>query len=168
VSQVAHLELADVHRVAAQAMHPLAAVTLGSIALIAVSIGLALMRLALLAGRRVTRSGTWGCGYLAPTSRMEYTASSYVQPAVDFFAPVLLTRTRLEAPLGLFPRRATVATQTDDFAKEAIYRPAFAAVEWVFIRLRWLQHGRVHIYILYLGVTIIALLTWYVSTLPTG
>ena len=99
---------------------------------------------------------------------MQYTASSYVQPAVDFFAPVLLTRTRLEAPLGLFPRRAMMSTQTEDFSKEAIYRPVFGAVEWVFVRLRWLQHGRVHIYILYLGVTIIALLTWYVSTLPTG
>jgi hypothetical protein len=72
----------------------------------------------------------------------------------------------LEAPLGLFPRRAMMVSQTDDFSKEAIYRPLFVAVEWVFIRLRWLQHGRVHIYILYLGVTIIALLTWYLSTLP--
>jgi len=168
VSEVAHWELGGILQVSGQATQPLSAVTLGSIALIVVSLGLALLRLALLAGRRVTQAGTWGCGYLGPTSRMQYTASSYVQPAVDFFAPVLLTRTRLDAPLGLFPRRAMMVSHTDDFAKEAIYRPLFVSVEWVFVRLRWLQHGRVHIYILYLGVTIIALLTWYLSTLPPG
>jgi formate hydrogenlyase subunit 3/multisubunit Na+/H+ antiporter MnhD subunit len=165
VSQVAHWELGGILQVSGQAMQPLSAITVGSIALIVVSLGLALLRLALLAGRRVTQAKTWGCGYLGATPRMQYTASSYVQPAVDFFAPVLLTRTRLEAPLGLFPRKAMMISRTDDFSKEAIYRPLFFAVEWVFIRLRWLQHGRVHIYILYLGVTIIALLTWYLGTL---
>ncbi|HEX4146974.1 MAG TPA: proton-conducting transporter membrane subunit [Pirellulales bacterium] len=165
VSLVAHWELGGILQVSGQATQPLGAITLGSIALIAVSLGLAILRLALLAGRRVTQGGTWGCGYLGPTPRMQYTATSYVQPAVDFFAPVLLTRTRLETPLGLFPRRAMMVSQTDDFSKEAIYRPLFLSVEWVSVRLRWLQHGRVHIYILYLGVTIIALLTWYLSNL---
>jgi hydrogenase-4 component B len=129
---------------------------------------LAVLRWVLLAPRKVTKSGTWGCGYLGPTPRMQYTASSYTLPAVDFFAPILLTRTKLERPLGLFPRRAAVSSETLDVSKEAIYRPVFSAVEWVFLRLRFLQHGRVHLYVLYLGVTIIALLTWYLTRLPPG
>jgi hydrogenase-4 component B len=168
VAEVADWELLGLYQAATLATKPLGAVTLGSIALVAISLALALLRLALLAGRKVTRSGTWGCGYLAPTARMQYTATSYTLPAVDFFAPMLLTRTRVERPMGLFPRRASISSETVDFSKEKIYRPAFAAVEWMLIRLRWLQHGRVHIYILYLGVTIIALLTWYLSTLPPG
>jgi NADH:ubiquinone oxidoreductase subunit 5 (subunit L)/multisubunit Na+/H+ antiporter MnhA subunit len=166
VAQVAHTDTESLKQVSAEVTQPLGAVTLGSIALVVVSGALALFRLALLAGRRVTESTTWGCGYLGGTPRMQYTATSYAQPAVDFFAPVLLTRTKLEPPRGLFPRRATMSTETKDFSTEAVYRPLFSSVEWVFGRLRWLQHGRLHIYILYLGLTIIALLVWYLGNLP--
>ncbi len=155
-------------QVADQATKPLGAVTIGSLALVAISLALAVFRWGLLAGRKVTSSGTWGCGYLGPTPRMQYTASSYALPAVDFFAPILLTRTRLEKPMGLFPRRAAIASETPDLSKELIYRPAFSAVEWVLVRLRWLQHGRMHIYILYLAVTIVALLIWYLTQFEIG
>ena len=118
VSQVVHWEMGDLMQVADQATKPLGAVTIGSLALVAISLALAVFRWGLLAGRKVTSSGTWGCGYLGPTPRMQYTASSYALPAVDFFAPILLTRTRLEKPMGLFPRRATIASETPDLSKE--------------------------------------------------
>ena len=58
-----------------------------------------------------------------------------------------------------------VSRDRSTFPRKRFIGRCSVAVEWVFIRLRWLQHGRVHIYILYLGVTIIALLTWYLSNL---
>ncbi len=153
VSLVAHWELGGILQVSGQVTQPLNAITVGSIALIAVSLGLALLRIALLASRRVTQSGTWGCGYLGPTPRMQYTASSYVQPAVDFFAPILLIRTRLESGRwGCSRRRAMMASETDDFFQGSDLSAA--------VRCPWsgslsacvgCTHGRVHIYILYLG-----------------
>ena len=39
----------------------------------------------------------------------------------------------------------------------------FGSIGWVLSKLRWLQHGRVHLYVLYVGCTILALMIWYVS-----
>jgi hypothetical protein len=33
-------------------------------------------------------------------------------------------------------------------------------VAWALSRLRWLQHGRVQLYILYIAVTLLVLLVW--------
>ena len=35
------------------------------------------------------RAVTWDCGYAKPTARMQYTASSFAQPIVNFFKPLL-------------------------------------------------------------------------------
>ncbi len=39
----------------------------------------------------------------------------------------------------------------------------FGSVGWLLSKLRWLQHGYIHLYILYVGVTLVALLVWYAS-----
>jgi hypothetical protein len=36
----------------------------------------------------------------------------------------------------------------------------FREAAWVFSKLRWLQHGRVQTYVLYIAVTLLALLLW--------
>ena len=90
---------------------------------IVIAMGLALLRRALLAGRKVEHAGTWDCGYARPTPRMQYSASSFVQPATTFFAPFLRTRQSLTAPSGLFPQQATFRTETPDLSTTAIYFP---------------------------------------------
>jgi hydrogenase-4 component B len=124
---------------------------------------LAIARRALLWGREVTSSGTWGCGYARPTPRIQYTASSFAQPAVEFFAPLYRWRQTLVPPSGLFPQSARLATSSGDLAKELLYWPLFSSIGWALSKLRWLQHGRVHVYILYVGCTIVALMVWYAS-----
>ncbi|HOW68194.1 MAG TPA: hypothetical protein PK256_23175, partial [Verrucomicrobiota bacterium] len=69
---------------------------------------LAVARRGLLASKPVTEALTWDCGYARPTARMQYTASSFVQPLTDLFHPLLRARAQLERPEGLFPRRAAV------------------------------------------------------------
>jgi len=58
-----------------------------------------------LIGRRAPRHVTWGCGYTAPTTKMQYSASSFAAPFAALFddwAPPLITR---HLPDGLFPQR---------------------------------------------------------------
>ncbi len=142
---------------------PLERVARMSSLLILVIGALAVARRALLAGRQVTASGTWGCGYSRPTPRIQYTASSFAQPALDFFASLFRSRKKLFAPHGLFPQSAWLATESSDLSQDFIYRPTFGSIGWVLSKLRWLQHGRVHVYILYVGCTILALMIWYAS-----
>jgi formate hydrogenlyase subunit 3/multisubunit Na+/H+ antiporter MnhD subunit len=142
---------------------PLFYVVGASALLLVLALALAFLRRALLAGRQVEHAVTWDCGYARPTARMQYTASSYVQPATAFFGTFLRTRSKLAAPTGMFPQAAAFATETADLCTEALYRPAFGAFGRAVGRLRWLQRGRTHIYILYIALTLIVLLVWYLG-----
>jgi hypothetical protein len=150
-------------RLVAGVIEPLSSVVLAAAGLLIVALALVLFRRALLAGRQVEHAMTWDCGYARPTPRMQYTASSYVQPATAFFAALLRTRSRLAAPAGLFPQQAAFGTETPDVCTEALFRPAFGAFDRTAGRLRWLQHGKIHIYITYIALTLIALLMWHLG-----
>jgi formate hydrogenlyase subunit 3/multisubunit Na+/H+ antiporter MnhD subunit len=145
------------------AIEPLVAVVWASAGLFVAAAALTWLRHVLLAGREVQRAATWDCGYARPTARMQYTASSFVQPATAFFAALLRTSSRCAAPAGPFPQGASFRTETPDLWTEMLYRPAFGAFGRVARRLRRLQHGRIHIYIMYVAITLIALLLWYVG-----
>ena len=118
------------------------------------------LRRRLLAGREVSLSGTWDCGYARPTGRMQYTASSFAQPLTNMFGFFLRTRRRFEAPDGFFPGRAALYTETDDFFRQNLFRPAFRGIAGLSLWLHRLQQGRVQVYILYVAVTILVLLVW--------
>lgn len=113
--------------------------------------------------RRLRRAGcatvgTWDCGYVRPTSRMQYTAASLAQPLVDLFRAVLQPRREIRPPTGLFPTAAAFRADTRDVIRHAWLQPAAELLEERLARLRWLQHGRLHLYVLYIAVTILVLL----------
>jgi hypothetical protein len=91
---------------------------------------------------------------------MQYTASSFAQPLTEIFRLFLRTRSRVLSVQGLFPHTASLATETDDVCSTSLYRPVFTGIQWLLSRLRWLQHGQVHLYILYIAVTLLVLLVW--------
>jgi hypothetical protein len=119
-----------------------------------------LLRSRLLRGRAVETAVTWDCGYAQPTARMQYTASSFAQPLTTLFRLVLRTQTHAKPLVGLFPRQGTLVTETPDAFRETVFRPAFAAIGQALGRLRPLQHGRMHLYVLYIVLTLIALIAW--------
>jgi formate hydrogenlyase subunit 3/multisubunit Na+/H+ antiporter MnhD subunit len=128
--------------------------------LLACLLVLALLRHRLLRRRPVEATVTWDCGYARPTARMQYTASSFAQPLTALFHLVLRTRTRLTPPVGLFPVPGALSTETPDTFREGLFRPVFAGLERALSRLRMLQQGRIQLYILYVVLTLIALMAW--------
>jgi formate hydrogenlyase subunit 3/multisubunit Na+/H+ antiporter MnhD subunit len=139
---------------------PLTWVVTGGAILLALLGGLALLRKWLLAGREVGQAGTWDCGYVAPTARMQYTASSFAQPLTDIFGLFLRTHRKGRRPEGLFPRDAEIETHTPDVFHEGLFRPAFLGAERLMERMKWLQHGRLQLYVLYIVLTLLVLLVW--------
>ncbi len=121
---------------------------------------LALGRARLLAGREIGRASTWDCGYAAPQARMQYTASSFAQPLVNFWRFCLRTHKEVQPPRGLFPDRARLHTHTPDVFREGLFRPLFAGTQWLAVKLHWLQHGRIQAYVLYIALTLLVLLVW--------
>jgi len=64
--------------------------------------------------REVTVSSTWGCGYVAPTSKIQYTASSYVRSYSKLFNPFLLIDKKEKEVSGIFPIDADYKTHPYD------------------------------------------------------
>ena len=135
-------------------------VTFGSIVFIIFLLAIAGLRRLLLSKRKVSESGTWDCGYVAPTARMQYTASSFAQPITNLFEFFLRTKKKMTMSDSYFPTTANFATHTADVSREGIYNPIFKAIDNFFQRMRVVQEGRIHIYVLYVVVTLLILLFW--------
>jgi hypothetical protein len=118
------------------------------------------LRALLLRGRSVRVAATWDCGYARPTPRMQYTASSFAQPILDLFAPMLGTRVSSVEPLGAFPAMASLETATPDSFRERVFRPIFREIERLLSKFRRIQEGRVQVYVLYIALTLLALLAY--------
>jgi formate hydrogenlyase subunit 3/multisubunit Na+/H+ antiporter MnhD subunit len=144
----------------AAASGTLAYVTAGACVFLGLLLGLIFLRRRLLAGRTVGETGTWDCGYVNPTARMQYTASSFAQPLVGIFRAFLRTHRKYRPPVGLFPAESSLETHTPDIFAEGFFRRAFLAVQWGANRLKWLQHGRLQLYVLYVVLTLLVLLAW--------
>jgi formate hydrogenlyase subunit 3/multisubunit Na+/H+ antiporter MnhD subunit len=144
----------------AAAAGPLALVVVGTVAFLLLLVALVLLRRSLLAGRPVEQGVTWGCGYAQPTARMQYTASSFVQPVTTLFRWLLGTHRRLQRPEGIMPANASLTTETPDLCHGNLYRPGFLKVNWGLSQIRRLQRGQVQLYVLYIAVTLIVLLAW--------
>jgi hypothetical protein len=121
---------------------------------------LAAVRWILLSGREIGRAGTWDCGYARPTARMQYTGSSLVGPVVVVFGEMLHIRSRVEGARGLFPASGSVRTEAADVCLDDVYTPAFGLAGRLLKRLNWIQQGTTQVYVLYIALTLVALLVW--------
>jgi len=130
----------------------------GLVVLVIAGVALAIASRRMLSRRSVTESSTWGCGFSQESARVQYTAASYAEIAVRAAAPrPLQPRARVEAPTGLFPRRARFGLDVQDPARARVFEPAFRRVAEWFARLRQFQQARLNLQLLYTVATILAL-----------
>jgi hypothetical protein len=112
--------------------------------------------------RRAARAVTWDCGYAAPAATMQYTGASFAELVAERVLPRWLRpRLRARAPEGIFPAGASFDSDTTDPITRGAYEPFLLGWGDRFARLRFLQQGNVHIYILYIVVTAILALAWF-------
>lgn len=158
---VSGLPVGVVQQGLSSALDPLRSLVMLSCLLVGVFALLAWSRRRLLAGRQVTESMTWDCGYAQPTPRMQYTASSYAQPLIRMFNPLLRSQRDYREPQGYFPQRSSLQTHAADLFRRRFYDPFFQRIEWLMLRTHVLQHGRVQMYLLYIALTLLVLLIGY-------
>lgn len=104
---------------------------------------------------------TWGCGYAAPSVRMQYTGRSFSEMLVARVLPRWLRPKRsLAAPKGLFPGRSGLATQYVDPVNRSLYQPFFRWLPERCARLRWVQQGKLHYYMFYFVVVLVLAFAW--------
>jgi formate hydrogenlyase subunit 3/multisubunit Na+/H+ antiporter MnhD subunit len=114
-----------------------------------------------LRARTRAQDQTWGCGYAAPTARMQYTGRSFSEMLAERLLPApLRPRVDERPPEAIFPRQGELSSDTIDPFTRGLYQPFLARWADRFARLRWLQQGILHIYILYILVVLVIALGW--------
>jgi formate hydrogenlyase subunit 3/multisubunit Na+/H+ antiporter MnhD subunit len=104
---------------------------------------------------------TWGCGYVRPTVRMQYTGRSFAEMIAEHLLPRFLRpHTARRAPRGLFPSKSDFGAESPDPVSEKVYEPFFRNWAERFSRLRILQQGNLHVYLVYILLVIVLTLAW--------
>lgn len=105
-------------------------------------------------------SDTWGCGYVAPTPRMQYTASSFAAPLVGLLTTLLRPRSKRPVVTGYFPKPAAFYSHIPEVVLDNLIMPMILKVEHLAAPLRKMQNGKLHLYMLYVFATLFALMVW--------
>lgn len=130
--------------------------------------GLATLRSALLRGREVSAAGTWGCGYMAPHNRLQYSGNSFSNSMVDLLGPLLGTSRKAPVFKEYFPQEVEpVETAGKDRVVSDLCTPLLNVVLYLSTLGKKMQTGRVHTYVAYIALTLIFLLFLHSSVLNT-
>jgi hydrogenase-4 component B len=118
--------------------------------------------------KRLTAPGlrtavTWDCGYAAPNNTMQYTAGSTGEWMSARILPRSL-RPSVIAPADLryFPEETSFQSSAPDPVFSRVYEPFVSKWRSRFERLRWLQQGRLTVYLIYIFVTTLIGVAWAV------
>lgn len=149
-----------VDAVFSSALQTLLAVTAVSAAFLVLTALLWSWRKRLLSDRPAPARPTWDCGYAAPTARMQYTASSLSQPLTRLFGVALRTRRLAPTLRWPFPDTSAYHSETPDVFRQRLFAPVYALARSGAAKLRWIQHGNLQLYVLYIAVTVVVLLVW--------
>ncbi len=140
--------------------------TLAPMSMISLSAAILLVLAALLAiiyRRRLSRSpvqesDTWGCGYQRPIPRMQYSASSFAQMLTGLFSFVLKPRTSRPVISEVHPPATAFHSHVPEAVLELVYVPVLERLYSRFIPIRKMQSGILQQYVLYILITLVALL----------
>ncbi len=89
---------------------------------------------------------------------MQYTGSSYAASILEFFKPFAPLREDHPPIRGRFANKTHYHSHVDDIAELHMGNVIVRPILWLFDRLRWIQHGDIHLYIGYILLAIVVLL----------
>lgn len=92
---------------------------------------------------------TWGCGYDAVNTRMQYSPASYSAPFMTLVAPFLNLRIMMNPITALFPRDASLRHVVRYMLEKHFLVPAARLTKHALARFSWIQSGYMQNYIFY-------------------
>ena len=125
---------------------------------LAIIITITLLRRMLYVRKQVDSGPTWGCGFTQPTVRMQYTGTSYAMSMVDFYRPFVPAKTVYTGIKKIFPGLTTYQTKVEDIAEKSMHQEVVKPLFKLLEKMRWIQHGKIQLYIAYIILAIVVLL----------
>ena len=92
---------------------------------------------------------TWGCGYVAPTPKLQYTASSFVRSYRRLAKGILQISKQKTDVDGIFPAEASYSTESLDRIETGLIKSPLRKMRYLLGKFSFLQNGRLQNYILY-------------------
>jgi formate hydrogenlyase subunit 3/multisubunit Na+/H+ antiporter MnhD subunit len=121
-----------------------------------------LLRVIMYRREKIEYFKTWDCGYQGGTPRMQYTASSFSADAVSVTKPILITRTELTKPEGIFPGKSGIKTENPDVSDLIITLYIKKWIEKFFDAVSVIQSRTAQQYVIYVIVFIIVTFIWII------
>jgi hydrogenase-4 component B len=100
---------------------------------------------------------TWGCGYVAPTPKMQYTASSFVRTYTQLIKPMMKSNQAKNEMKEIIPAFSFPGTRFQDKIETGLINWPARKMRAFMGLFNFLQNGRVQFYVLY-GVVFIFIL----------
>jgi hydrogenase-4 component B len=105
---------------------------------------------------------TWGCGRAVQSASFEYTGAAFANPFKRVFAflyrPIITTEIEGDNESRLFVKTIKYRHESRSIIEEGIYAPIGLAIRRISGRVRAVQSGNVHSYLLYMFLALIVLL----------
>lgn len=125
----------------------------------------ALMIIRLIAGKYVERKyGTWDCGFEALNARMQYSATGFSKPIRIVLSILYRPGRKVVVEAGesdYFPNSIKYKVWTEPIFEKYLYDPALRlATKFSLKIIRMVQTGSVHAYLIYIFVSVIALMLY--------
>jgi hydrogenase-4 component B len=115
------------------------------------------------ADRRLRVGDTWGCGRIGQTPRMEYTATAFAEPLRRVFAELYRPTRDLSIDFHpgsrYFVQSIEYRSEIHPWIERLLYDRPLHALQHAATWVRRLQGGSLHLYLLYLTLAFLALLT---------
>lgn len=118
------------------------------------------IRSLILKDRTQVTGATWGCGYTAPTSRIQYTGKSFSKSLSKMFNFLVIERKQYEELKAgeIFPTDKKYTSHYHDFFELRVIRVVTNQLIYGANYFKFIQNGRVQSYVLYGIVFILAIL----------
>lgn len=106
---------------------------------------------------------TWGCAYVAPNNRMQYTGKSFTKPLGKIFNFILIEEKRFKElkPGEIFPKKRKYVSHYHDFFEHRFFDFITQRLVFGTNYFKFIQNGRVQWYVLY---GIVFILTIFILT----
>jgi hydrogenase-4 component B len=111
-----------------------------------------------LRNRKISIDSTWGCGYVGPAAKQQYTASSFVRTYSKLNSATLLFDKHEKEIKGIFPDEGYYESHAYDKIEKWLIDKPVQSIKSFLSRFLFLQNGRLQSYILYGILFIVALI----------
>lgn len=112
---------------------------------------------------KITYADSWDCGMKQLTGRMQYTAEAFTKPLRIIFKKLYQPRREVKIEYLLKPllvKRIRYESTIEPFFEKYIFLPFLKKGKDYILKLRIIQSGSLHLYLAYILITLVILLTF--------